>query len=91
MQEVIVTSEYDRKGNANLIACSYPKLAEDVRPGIQILCADGSLVLTVEECFPKEKYVKCRCVNTATIGYVTPTSRTPCAQPAGTHLTAPQL
>ena len=68
MQEVVVTSNYEKKGNANLIACSYERLAQDVRPGTQILCADGSLVLTVEECFPNESYVKCRAVNTATIG-----------------------
>eukprot|EP00892_Ulva_mutabilis_P007097 jgi/Ulvmu1/475/UM001_0483.1 len=66
--EITVTSKYDTKGNANLIACSYTKLAEDVRPGIQILVADGSLVLEVVECLPKESCVKCKAVNTATIG-----------------------
>jgi pyruvate kinase len=69
VQEVYVTSEYDKKGNEKLIACSYANLAKDVKPGSKILCADGSLVLTVEETFPEKNCVKCRCVNSAAIGY----------------------
>lgn len=66
--EVIVSADYEKKGNANLIACSYKKIAEDLKPGLQILCADGSLVLEVIECVPAEKYVRARAVNTATLG-----------------------
>ena len=68
MQEVTVTADYDAKGNKGLIACSYPKIAEDLKPGNEIRCADGSLVLRVEECLPDKKCVRCKAVNTATIG-----------------------
>ena len=68
LQEVFVSAEYDKKGNKGLIACSYPKLAEDVSPGCQILCADGSLVLEVQECLPAKKCVRCKALNTAAIG-----------------------
>ena len=63
-----MTSEYGKKGNENLMACSYPNLANDLKPGSQILCADGSLVLTVIEAVPEKKGCMCRCVNTAAIG-----------------------
>ena len=63
-----MTSDYTVKGNENLIACSYPKIAIDLKPGQQILCADGSLVLEVTECFPESGTVKTRAVNTAAIG-----------------------
>lgn len=72
LQEVIVTADYAAKGTATLIACSYAKIADDLKPGSQILCADGSLVLRVEECKPAEKCVRCIAVNTATIGCVLP-------------------
>jgi Pyruvate kinase, barrel domain len=68
IQEVIVTADYDKKGNEHLIACSYPKIADDLKPGSQILCADGSLVLRVEDCKPAERTVRCTAVNTAAIG-----------------------
>ena len=68
VQEVYVTADYEKKGNKNLIACSYAKIAEDLKPGSQILCADGSLVLSVVECYPEKKLVKCKAVNTAAIG-----------------------
>lgn len=65
-----MTSEYDKKGNESLIACSYANLANDLKPGSQILCADGSLVLTVIEAIPEKKGCRCKCVNTAAIGCV---------------------
>lgn len=49
-------------------ACSYPKLAEDVRPGMQILCADGSIVLEVMSTNPANGTVRARCLNTAMLG-----------------------
>jgi hypothetical protein len=48
--------------------CSYPKLAQDVKPGSSILCADGSIVLEVISCNPKEGTVRARCKNTAMLG-----------------------
>lgn len=68
LQEVIVTADYETKGNKSLIACSYAKIAEDLKPGNQILCADGSLVLVVQECMPAKRSVRCTAVNTATLG-----------------------
>jgi pyruvate kinase len=68
VQEVYVTADYEAKGNKGLIACSYAKIAEDVEPGCEILCADGSLVLRVEACEPEKRRVRCRAVNTASIG-----------------------
>ena len=50
-------------------ACSYPKLAEDVKEGSQILCADGSIVLEVLDTDPKAGIVTCRCQNNAKLGY----------------------
>ena len=64
-----MTADYEAKGNEHLITCSYAKIAEDLKPGSQILCADGSLVLRVEECKPEERCVRCIAVNTASIGH----------------------
>jgi pyruvate kinase len=69
VQVVTVTADYETPGNATTIACSYPKIAEDLKVGSQILCADGSLVLEVFEVSPATKSVKARAVNTAAIGY----------------------
>ena len=49
-------------------ACSYKKLAQDVHPGSQILCADGSIVLEVISTDPKAGTVRARCMNNATLG-----------------------
>eukprot|EP00959_Pyramimonas_sp_CCMP1952_P405418 8496971-Pyramimonas_sp.AAC.1 len=47
---VTLDTDYTKHGNANLITCSYPKLAEDVSPGSNILAADGSITLKVLSC-----------------------------------------
>ncbi|GFH11258.1 pyruvate kinase, partial [Haematococcus lacustris] len=44
---------------------SYKKLAVDVRPGSQILCADGSIVMEVVSTNPDAGTVQARCLNTA--------------------------
>lgn len=49
-------------------ACSYKRLAQDVHPGSQVLIADGSCVLEVVECYPSFGTVKCRALNSATLG-----------------------
>eukprot|EP00884_Botryococcus_braunii_P001900 jgi/Botrbrau1/11710/Bobra.0195s0039.1 len=66
--EVTITTDYTIKGNEKLIAMSYKKLAEDVKVGSQILCADGSIVLEVLETNPSEGTVRCKCLNNATLG-----------------------
>ena len=47
---------------------SYKKLPEDVKPGSQILCADGSIVLEVISTNPKAGTVRAKCQNNATLG-----------------------
>jgi pyruvate kinase len=51
-----------------VVCCSYKKLAEDVKPGMQVLCADGSIVLEVLETDAKAGIVTCRCQNNAKLG-----------------------
>lgn len=47
---------------------SYKKLAQDVKPGSSILCADGSIVLEVISTDPAAGTVRARCKNTAMLG-----------------------
>ena len=51
-----------------MIAMSYKKLAQDVAPGSMILCADGTITLTVLSCDTEQGTVKVRCENTAVLG-----------------------
>eukprot|EP00191_Tetraselmis_sp_GSL018_P017116 CAMPEP_0177577978 /NCGR_PEP_ID=MMETSP0419_2-20121207/76_1 /TAXON_ID=582737 /ORGANISM="Tetraselmis sp., Strain GSL018" /LENGTH=622 /DNA_ID=CAMNT_0019066337 /DNA_START=417 /DNA_END=2283 /DNA_ORIENTATION=+ len=66
--EVTITTDYDAVGDESLIAVSYKKLAEDVRPGSHILCADGSIVLEVLSADPASGTVRAKCVNSAMLG-----------------------
>lgn len=67
-QHLIMTSDYEFKGDANKLACSYSALATSVNPGQQILVADGSLVLLVLSCDESAGEVTCRVENNGTIG-----------------------
>lgn len=67
-ESIVLTSDYHYKGNARKLACSYPTLASSVRPGQQILVADGSLVLTVLTTDESAGEVTCRIENNAAIG-----------------------
>eukprot|EP00934_Nitzschia_sp_Nitz4_P006889 Nitzschia sp. Nitz4//scaffold224_size33420//8754//11357//NITZ4_007887-RA/size33420-augustus-gene-0.40-mRNA-1//1//CDS//3329542641//6879//frame0 len=67
-QTLTLTSNYAYKGDSKKLACSYDSLATSVRPGQQILCADGSLVLTVLTCEQSAGEVLCRVENDAVIG-----------------------
>lgn len=51
-----------------MISMSYKKLAVDLKPGNTILCADGTISLTVLSCDPAAGTVRCRCENTAMLG-----------------------
>jgi pyruvate kinase len=51
-----------------MITMSYKKLAHDVAPGSTILCADGTITLTVLSCDTEQGTVKVRCENTAVLG-----------------------
>ncbi len=48
--------------------CSYKKLPVDMKPGSQILCADGSIVMEVISTDPKAGTVRVKCLNNATLG-----------------------
>lgn len=67
-QTVTLTTDYTFKGNATRVACSYPKLAQDVGPGSQILAADGSITLEVVRCDVANGEVECKCLNDAKLG-----------------------
>ena len=66
--EVTLTTDYEVKGNKNLIAVSYASLAKDVAPGSKILCADGSITFTVLSCDVDKGTVQVRCENGAKLG-----------------------
>jgi len=67
-QEITITTDYTIKGDTNTISMSYKKLAEDLSPGNTILCADGTITLTVLSTDKKAATVRCRCENTAVLG-----------------------
>eukprot|EP00208_Stichococcus_sp_RCC1054_P007328 CAMPEP_0206143566 /NCGR_PEP_ID=MMETSP1473-20131121/21028_1 /ASSEMBLY_ACC=CAM_ASM_001109 /TAXON_ID=1461547 /ORGANISM="Stichococcus sp, Strain RCC1054" /LENGTH=509 /DNA_ID=CAMNT_0053539035 /DNA_START=205 /DNA_END=1734 /DNA_ORIENTATION=+ len=63
-----ITTDYEHKGDGEMISMSYKKLAEDVKKGSQILCADGSIVLEVIDTDPAAGIVTCKCQNNAKLG-----------------------
>jgi len=67
-ENITLTADYAYKGDKNKLGCSYPSLATSVKPGQAILCADGSLVLTVLSCNPSDGEVVCRIENDCSIG-----------------------
>ncbi|VEU39164.1 unnamed protein product [Pseudo-nitzschia multistriata] len=61
--------DYSYKANCSKkLGCSYEQIAESVKPGQQILVADGALVLTVVSSDVPNKEVTCRVENNASIG-----------------------
>ncbi|KAG5010893.1 hypothetical protein AAZX31_07G208100 [Glycine max] len=66
--EITISTDYDLKGDEKTICMSYKKLPEDVRPGMVILCADGTISFTVLSCDKQAGLVQCRCENSATLG-----------------------
>ncbi|TQD99858.1 hypothetical protein C1H46_014596 [Malus baccata] len=67
-QEITITTDYSIKGDEEMISMSYKKLAVDLKPRNTILCADGTITLTVLSCNPAAGTVRCRCENTAMLG-----------------------
>ncbi|KAG6473527.1 pyruvate kinase, cytosolic isozyme-like [Zingiber officinale] len=67
-QEITISTDYSIKGDENSISMSYKKLPVDLKPGNTILCADGTITLTVLSCDPAAGTVRCRCENTAKLG-----------------------
>ena len=54
--------------NSGCLLCSYKKLPVDMKPGSQILCADGSIVMEVLSTDPKAGTVRVKCLNNAMLG-----------------------
>jgi pyruvate kinase len=67
-QNLILTTNYEFKGDENKFACSYPSLHTSVTPGQSILVADGSLVLTVLSIDVAAGEITTRVENNASIG-----------------------
>ena len=67
-ETLILTTDYDFKGDNKKLACSYKALPTSVKVGQQILVADGSLVLTVLACDAAAGEVTTRIENNASIG-----------------------
>jgi len=65
-QNLQILTDYTIEGDESRIACSYPELPTTVKPGDEILIADGSLSCRVKECY--EDCVNCEVLNDATIG-----------------------
>merc|ERR1719456_1388194 len=61
-----LTTDYDFKGDSTCIACTYKALPTSVKPGNQILMADGSVVLEVTSC--GDDFVMTKVLNNAKIG-----------------------
>jgi pyruvate kinase len=67
-QDLKLVTDYVYRGDSTCIACTYDTLPTSVKPGNQILMADGTVVLEVKECNATEGYVMCKVLNNATIG-----------------------
>ncbi|KAJ8461136.1 hypothetical protein OPV22_034062 [Ensete ventricosum] len=67
-QELIVSTDYGIRGDEKMISMSYNKLADDLKPDGVILCADGTIMLTVLACDSSSGLVRCRCENSALLG-----------------------
>lgn len=48
-QQLEIVTDYNIEGDNTRISCSYAELPTTVKPGDQILIADGTLVCTVKE------------------------------------------
>ncbi|KAJ8608086.1 hypothetical protein CTAYLR_009622 [Chrysophaeum taylorii] len=82
-QTLILTTDYTHKSDGTKLGITYEKLPQSVKPGNQILIADGSLVLEVESISGIE--VACKVLNDAAIG-----ERKNCNLP-GVHVDLPVL
>ncbi|KAK9825979.1 hypothetical protein WJX74_002803 [Apatococcus lobatus] len=67
-KEITITTNYEHKGDESMISCSYKKLPVDMKPGMQILCADGSIVMETISSDTSAGTVRARCMNNATLG-----------------------
>ncbi|EZG68161.1 pyruvate kinase [Gregarina niphandrodes] len=65
-QQLKIVTDYNFLGDENCIACTYPKLPQTVKPGSQILIADGSLSVKVMDV--QDDHVITEVMNNAKIG-----------------------
>ncbi|MQL67730.1 hypothetical protein Taro_000022 [Colocasia esculenta] len=68
-QEITIPTDYNLKGDENLITMSYKKLPVDLKAGNTILCADGTITLTVLSCDLASGTVRCRYYDTFLMKY----------------------
>ncbi|CAN1341916.1 Pyruvate kinase, cytosolic isozyme, partial [Linum perenne] len=66
--EIVISTDYNLKGDESMISMSYSKIAEDVNPGSRILCSDGTISFRVLSCDKEQGLVRCLCENSATLG-----------------------
>jgi len=66
-QDLTLTTDYSHKSDGTKLGITYDKLPSSVKPGNQILIADGSLVLEVVKVLNKAE-VKCKVMNDCGIG-----------------------
>lgn len=67
-QTLKITGDYSVKGNANVLALSYSKVAQYMSPGQKILIADGNLTLRVEQVDKKEGILMTTVLNNYSLG-----------------------
>ncbi|KAL8098642.1 hypothetical protein AgCh_031416 [Apium graveolens] len=67
-REITLSTDYSIKADEETISMSYKKLPVDINPGNTILCADGTITLTVLSCDTTAVTVRCRCENTSMLG-----------------------
>jgi len=65
-QDFKLVTDYEQKGDENMVAITYSQLPKSVKKGQSILVQDGTVILIVEEC--GEDYVMCKVVNDCKLG-----------------------
>jgi len=65
-QDFKLVTDYEKKGDENMVAITYSQLPKSVKKGQRILVQDGTVILIVEEC--GEDYVMCKVVNDCKLG-----------------------
>eukprot|EP00435_Cladocopium_sp_Y103_P069662 s92_g33.t1 len=65
-QDFKLVTDYEQKGDENMVAITYSQLPKSVKKGQRILVQDGTVILIVEEC--GEDYVMCKVVNDCKLG-----------------------
>jgi len=67
-QPILVSVDNTIKGDGKMISLDYARLCHSVKPGLQILIADGLIALSVEKVDVEKGLCHCRVVNSAILG-----------------------